>query len=251
MPNTLLTPALIREETGLKLGGSQIDLELSEADYVAATREAVRNYSRYRPMVRRASLPVTLSQKRYVLSTVQHPGLVGVLDVQFVTRRADPSSIDPFNPYESGIGNLLVGDESYGDIAQRVIYGKDAARVVSAEPEWHATWEGNEFALYLDIVRPSTHVSYIWTAAYSADANAQTGMLLIPDADTDWIMSYIEARCMRTLGLVRRKHGGVANSEGSTDETDGQTLTDEATTKIEALLEDLRKRTIPIPPVME
>lgn len=251
MPNTILTPTLIREETSSRLGGSQVDLELAEADYAVATREAVRNYTRYRPMVRRAALSVTIQQKRYVLSTVQHPGLVGVLDVQFVTRRADPSSIDPFNPYESGIGNLLVGDESYGDIAQRVIYGKDAARVVSAEPEWHANWEGTEFALYLDVVRPSTHVSYIWTAAYSADANPQTGMLLIPDADTDWILDYIEVRCKRTIGMARRKFGGVANPEGSTDETDGQSLVDEAQLRMEQLVEDLRKRTIPIPPVIE
>lgn len=251
MPNTVLNPTSIREETLSRLGGSQIEVELAESDYAMATREAIRNFTRYRPMVRRRALPATRAQKRYVLTTVDHPGLVGVLDVQFITRRTDPSAIDPFNPFDAGIGNLIVGDETYGDIAQRLAFAEDAARVVSAEPEWHAQWEGAVFALYVDIVREATHVSYAWTANYTPDDNASTGMQLVPDADTDWILDYIESRCKVTLGLNRRKFGGIPNSEGSVDETDGRDLTEEGRTRMTELLEDLKRRTIPIPPVIE
>ena len=251
MPNTVLNPTSIREETLSRLGSSQVEVELAESDLILATKEAVRNYTRYRPKVNRKALVATSAQKRYVLTTIDHPGLVGILDVQFITRRTDPSAIDPFNPFDSGLGNLLVGDETYADIQQRVTFAEDAARVISAEPEWHAQWEGTVFALYVDIVRDATHVSYSWTSNFTADANANTGMQLIPDPDTDWILDYIEARCKKTLGTVRRKFGGVANSEGSTDEVDGQALVDEGQLKIEALIEDLKRRTIPIPPAIE
>jgi len=251
MPNTVLTPTAIREEIMSRLGASQLTVELAESDLAAATREAVRNYARYRPQVRRRALAATKTQKRYALDLAQHPGLVGILDVQFITRRTDPSAIDPFNPFDSGLGNLLVGDETYGDIQQRLTYAEDAGRVISAEPEWLAQWEGSVFALYVDIVRDATHVSYTWTADYTADANANTGMQLIPSPDTDWVLDFIEARCKKTLGMVRRKFGGIPNSEGATDEVDGQALVDEGQLKIEALLEDLKRRTMPIPPVIE
>lgn len=251
MPNSVLNPTSIRSEIMSRLGANGVEVEITEDDLRAATAEAVRNYTRYRPKVQRRALTSSPSTKRYVLDPAQHPGLVGLLDVQFITRRTDPSAIDPFNPYDSGLGNLLVGDESYGDIAQRVSFSKDAARVISAEPEWFTQWEGTSFVLYVDIVREATHVSYAWTANYTPDANVSTGMQLIPDPDTDWVLDYIEARCKKTLGMVRRKFGGIPNSEGSTDEVDGQALVDEGQLKIEALLEDLKRRTIPIPPVIE
>lgn len=251
MPNSVLNQTSIRNEILSRLGANTVDVEITDADVQFATAEAVRNYTRYRPKVVRRALTSSPSTKRYALDPAQHPGLVGILDVQFITRRTDPSAIDPFNPYDSGLGNLLVGDESFGDIAQRVSYSKDAARVISAEPEWFAQWEGTTFALYVDIVRDATHVSYAWTANYTPDANVSTGMQLIPDPDTDWVLDYIEARCKKTLGMVRRKFGGVATSEGSTDEVDGQALVDEGQLKMEALIDDLKRRTIPIPPVIE
>jgi hypothetical protein len=251
MPNTVLNPTAIRTEIMSRLGAGTIDVEIKEADLAQATAEAVRNYTRYRPQVRRRAIAVTTSQKRYQLDLSQHPGLVGILDVQFITRRSTPSAIDVFDPTDSGIGNLIVGNETYGDIAQRLSHAEDAGRVISAEPDWTAHWEGPVFALYVDIVRDATQVSYAWTANYTPDANANTGMQLIPDPDTDWVLDYIEARCKKTLGMIRRKFGGIPNSEGSTDELDGQALVDEGQLKIESLIEDLKRRTIPIPPVIE
>lgn len=251
MPNTVLTQTRIREEILSRLGGSQVAVELDQRDIDLATAEAVRNYTRYRPQIRWRAIAATKTQKRYVLTTNQHPGLVGVLDVQFITRRTEPSAIDPFNPFDSGIGSLIVGDESYGDIAQRLTFSEDAARVVSAEAEWTGEWEGNAYALYLDIVRDATQVAYRWASNYTPDANADTGMQLIPDSDTDWVLNYVEARCQMTLGRVRRKFGGIPNSEGSTDEIDGQTLVDEGKVRIDELLEDLKRRTFPVPPVIE
>lgn len=251
MPNTVLTQANIREEIKSRLGGNTIDVELTQTDYDFATKEAVRLYTRYRPRVQWKAISATPATKRYVLDPAQHPGLVGILDVQSITRRVDPSAIDPFNPFDSGVGNLIVGDETYGDIAQRVSFSKDAARVVSAELEWTQEWEGSDCVLYLDIVRAATQVSYRWTSNYTADTNTATGMLNIPDTDTDWILDYVEARCRLTLGAVRRKFGGIPNSEGSTDEVDGQTLSDEAKVRMDELLEDLKRRTFPVPPSIE
>lgn len=249
MPNSVLTPTEIREEIFSRLGDSQLDIELSQSDLDKATREAVRLYSRHAPMNRWSTLAATPSQRRYVLDPAQHPGLTGVLDVQFLTRRTEPGAIDIFDPHETVAGNLMAGNETYGDIAQRESFHEDAARIVSADPEWRGEWEGGSYVLYVAIVRQPIQVSYMWQAAYTPDADAETGMQLIPEHNTDWVLDYIEARCMVTLGRVRRKFGGIPNPEGSSDETDGSAFADEGAQKIEALTEELKRRRPPLPPI--
>lgn len=251
MPNTVLRQDQIREETLSRLGGSRLEVELDQRDLDQATREAIRVYSRYVPLQGWKSIPATVTQKRYVLDLAQHPGFTGIIDVQFLTRRTDPSSIDPFDPYDSVVGGLLVGDETFADVMQRLVYTEDAARVVSAEPEWRGEWEGADFALYLDIVRTPTLVAYNWCGAYSTDVTAANGMHLIPFDDTDWILNYIEARAMVTLGRVRRKFGGIPNSDGGVDEIDGNQFVDEGNQKTTDLMEEIRSRRIPLPPTIE
>lgn len=249
MPNTTLTQMRIREETLAKFGIDDIDVELTQKDLDFATSEAVRQYSRYRPRCVRRAIAATTQQRKYVIDLAQHPGLLGIIDVQFIQRITDSTVIDPLNPYDVGL--LLTGNETYGDIAQRLTYIQDAKRVVSAEPEWFAQWEGQVYALYLDIVLAQTLVCYTWTCNFTADLNVNTGMQLLPEPDVDWILSHVEARCSVILGRKRRKFGGIPNSEGGVDEVDGQQLVDEGTTKMTELIEDLRKRTPQLPPIIE
>ena len=249
--NTVLIQASIREEISSRLGGSRLNVELDQKDYDLATKEAIRVYTRHAPFQRWAKITATPAQKRYVLDPVDYPGIVGVLDVQFITRRDDPTAIDPFDPYDTVVGGLLVGDETFGDISQRRGYLEDASRVVSAEPEWRYEREAGVHALYIDIVREPTQTAMLWAGHFTPDANADTGMQLVPDADTDWILDYIEARCMVTLGRVRRKFGGIPNPEGGVDEIDGREFADEGATKIETLAEEIRRRRFPLPPIIE
>lgn len=251
MPNTVLNQASIREEILSRLGGSRLEVELDQNDYDLATKEAIRVYSRYVPFQGWKVLPVTTSQKKYVLDLSQHPGFTGVIQLAFITRRTKPSAIDPFDPYDTVVGGLLVGDETFGDILQRIFYTEDAARIISAEPEWRGEWEAGTYALYVDVVRSETLAAYHWCGHYTPDSNASTGMQLIPDADTDWILDYIEARCMLTLGRVRRKFGGIPNPEGSVDEVDGTALVDEGNTKRTELLDDIKQRRFPLLPEIE
>ena len=249
--NTTLTQTQIREETLSRLGGSRVEIELDQKDLDLAVKEAVRVYSRHQPGTRWSSLNAAPAQKRYVLDVAEHPGIVGVLDVQFVTRRVDPSAVDVFDPYDNVVGGLLVGNESFGDITQRRIYMEDATRVVSAESEWRYTQEGSDHVLYVDVIRTPTLTSYVWAWHYTPDDDADTGMLKIPNADVDWILDYVEARSMLTLGRVRRKFGGIPNAEGGVDEIDGQTFVDEANTKLEQLREQIEQRRFIVPPVTE
>lgn len=251
MPNTILTDAAIREEISSRLGGSQLDIELDARDFQLATREALQRYSRYRPLLLWSALPATIGQKRYVLALNEHPGLQGVLDVQFITRLSNPSSFDPFNPFDTGLSTWMIGDATYGDLAQQIISMKDIRRVVSAEPEWNGFWEGAEYALYVDITSSTTVVAYRWAGAYTPDANASTGMQRVPEPDVDWLLDYIEARCMVTVGRVRRKFGGIPNPDGGVDEIDGSAMADEGKVKMDEMLAELKARTFPIPPSIE
>lgn len=251
MPNTILNKTDIREETQSRLGGSRLRVELDQEDYDRATKEAIRQFSRAVPFIAHRALPVTAAQKVYVLAPVDHVGLTGVIDVQFITRRTDPSAIDPFDPYDTVLGGLLIGDETFGDIFQRLAYLEDAARIVSAEPEWRGQWVGQDYNLYVDIVRDPVLVSYTWCGAYTPDTNAATGMQLIPEHDTDWILDYIEARCMVTMGRVRRKFGGIPNPEGGVDEIDGREMADEGKIKMDDLLEEIKQRRFVLPLLTE
>lgn len=251
MPNTVLNQKDIREEICSRLGGSRLRIELDQEDYDKATKESVRQFSRAVPFIGHRALPAAHAQKLYVLAPVDHPGLTGVIDVQFITRRTDPSAIDPFDPYDTVLGGLLIGDETFGDIFQRLAYLEDASRVVSAEPEWRGQWVGQDYNLYVDIVRDPILVSYTWCGAYTPDASATTGMQLIPEHDTDWILDYIEARCMVTLGRVRRKFAGIPNPEGGVDEIDGREMADEGKIKLDELLDEIRQRRFVLPLLTE
>lgn len=251
MPNSVLNQTDIREEVLSRLGGSRLEVELNQEDLNAATKEAVRIYSRYAPLQRWSSLNVSTSQKRYVLDLNAHPGFTGIIQVQFLTRRTDPTAIDPFDPYDTVVGGLLVGDETFGDVLQRLTYTEDSARIVSAEPEWRGEWEGSSYVLYVDVVRNPTLCAYLWCGRYTPDANADTGMQLIPEGDSDWVIDYVEARSMVTLGRVRRKFGGIPNPEGSVDEIDGAQFVDEGQQKLNDLIEDIKQRRFPLPPEIE
>jgi hypothetical protein len=254
MPNTALTEENIKKRIEVRLGSSMVNVEFGNDDVTECIEQALELYNQMRPMKRRAAISVSTSQKRYVLASptvAVFPGIAGVVDVQFITRRTQPAHVDPFDPFDTALAGVTLGSgsgETYGEIFQRLSYSEDAARVVDSEPEWESLWEGNELVLYLDIPRSHIQASFEYSVYYSFDTNANTGMQLIPQGDVGWFLGYSTAVAKTIVGRIRSKHGGTIGPDGGTEEIDGAALIDEGRDEIQRLEEALNRRRVPLAP---
>lgn len=254
MPNTELNIANLRKRIESRLGGKGVTVELEQDDYIECMKATLDCYNQRRPFTRHRKLNATVTQSRYELNPVDHPGLAGVIYCQFITRRGEPSQVDPFDPFDSALAGVSLGSgsgETYGELALRMSYSEDVMRVVDSEPDWHGDWEGAVYVLYVDIARAHVLASYEWTGHYTPDQNANTGMQLIPNGDVEWFVKYATACGKETLGRVRGKFQGITNSDGAQDPVDYQELLQEAQQEKERLEAELDRRRPPLAPIIE
>lgn len=255
MPNNVLSSEVFAEELRALLGGSQVDIELSDDDIRLCASRTLRVYNRYLPFRGRAKLAVTASTKRYRIDHL-HTGLLGVADVQFLSQRVT-STVDPFDPLMQTVySRKNTMETTFGDVMMIRVYAEDAQRVMSAEPEWHGQWErvggALQYALYIDVpTHVTTECGYSFRCAYQDTDDPATGRLAIPDGDADWFLAYGAALAKQMLSRVRGKHGGVLTSEGGTDTTDADSDRSEAATELEALTNEIKMRKPPYIPVTE
>lgn len=257
MPNTELTFENVREEVVTSLGGSGVVVELTPNDVQAVLKKALRVLSRYQPRRGRLRLNVSRAQKRYRVDDLI-PNLNGVVGIEFITRRVDPSDVDPFDPYVVSLASPSFGDETFADMHQRLTYAEDASRIVSGEPEWHGQWEivdnggtdENQYALYISIVRTEVQAACEYTAKWVPEETPY-GLLGIPASEVDWVMEYVVAYSKTILSRIRGKFGGITNSDGSPDVTDSAELAQEGREDLQRLEEEMQKRRRPFLPVIE
>lgn len=253
MPNVVLTDKKIRKRVETRLGSSGVVVELETDDFKECIEQALEVYNQVRPQHRHGSISVTTQQKRYVLTGSFPPAssnqtLAGVLDVQFLTRRTQPAQVDPFDPFDTALAGVTLGSgsgETYGEIEQRLGYSEAAARIVDSEPEWEGVWEGSDYVLYIDIPRSHIQMAFQYTCYYD---NTDGGRQLIPNGDVDWFMKFSTAIAKQILGRIRVKFGGIANSDGGTDDIDGAALLQEGADEETALREELSRRRVPLGP---
>jgi hypothetical protein len=255
MPNTVLTEKTIKKRIETRLGSSGVAIELEDDDIKEVIAQAIELYNQIRPGKRRAGIAASTQQRRYVIVDVNgntnFPGIAGIVDVQFITRRTQPAQVDPFDPFDTALAGVTLGSgsgETYGEIAQRLMYSEDAARIVDSEPEWHSDWEGAELVLYLDIVRSHVEAAMEYSVHYAPDNNADTGMQLIPNGDVEILLRYMTAVAKIILGRIRVKHGGTVNPDGGVDEIDGAALLQEGSEDMTSIREEMERRRVPLAP---
>lgn len=254
MPNTQLTRENIERRVKSRLGGSAVDVELEPTDYDTAIEDTLDHYNQVRPFKRRARLNVTTSQKRYVLSTTDYPGMAGLINMEFITRRTQPAQVDPFDPFDTALAGITLGSgsgETYGEIAQRLTYSEDAARIVDSEPDWEYVNEDGEHVVYVDIPRGHIEAGFEWSGYYTPDTNANTGMQLIPNGDVKWFIDYCTALLQVRLGNARNKFQGIVSPDNSVDPVDGQELIQRGEDALQRLEEQLEARRPPLGPLTE
>jgi len=255
MPNTVLTEKNIKKRIETRLGSSGVLIELEDDDIKEVILDAIELYNQIRPAKRRAGIQTSTQQSRYVIVDVNgatnFPGIAGIVDVQFITRRTQPAQVDPFDPFDTALAGVTLGSgsgETYGEIAQRLMYSEDAARIVDSEPEWESMWEGAELILYLAIPRSHIQAGMEYSVYYAADNNTDNGMQLIPNGDVEILIRYMTAVAKTILGRVRVKHGGTVNPEGGVDEIDGAALLQEGSEEVNSIREEMERRRAPLAP---
>lgn len=256
MPNEALKTERLREEIRISLGSSAIDVELADKDIDVSVRQALRFYNRYQPRYAKKRIPVTKAQKKYrVDDTI--PGLISVIDVEFIARAVEPTAVDAFNPYITSIGGPYFGDETIGDVVQRRMYMEDSERVISSESEWYFQWEPNsggtamQAFLYIDVVLDNVDCGFTYIVRYEDSDDVTKGRQAIPEADTDWIVNYATAKASLILARIMGKYGGVQNSDGSTEPTDADNLRQQAVEDVRRLEEEMQQRRRPGLPLTE
>ena len=263
--NTALSEDRIIRRVESRLGGGGVTIEMTPDDWKTSIEDALEVYGRKRPARRFARVDAVTSTRRYLLydanattpvfPRIDAPQVAGVLHVHFITRRTQPSQVDPFDPFDTALAGITLGSgsgETFAEIYQRLAYTEDAARVVDSEPEYEAVWDGDLLYLYLDIVRSHVQTVVEYSAYWTNDpADTVTNMNRIPQGDVDWFMDYIEALASIKVGRKRNKFGGVPNPEGGVDQTDGADLISQGIADKERLEGVLRGRRRPLPPLLE
>lgn len=257
MPNDALSTEQLIEEIPLLLGGSTVEIELTEKDIRLAALRALRMWNRYLPRQGKAALAVVTSQKKYRIDDL-HPGLLGVVDVDFLSSLTPPTVIDPFDPMQTSIG-LGYGDETYGDVMQRRVFAEDASRIVSSEPEWHGQWEtvavgpANElqYFLYIDVVLTSSSCGYTYNVKYQDTDDPGLGRLAIPEGEVQLFTDLVLAYAKQVLARSRGKHQGIVGPEGQTDPMDSSDDRQEAIADLERIEAELKMRRRPGLPLTE
>lgn len=257
MPNTDLTRENILEEVYDRLGVTTVDVELEDSSVDRCIADALRVYNRYVPYTGRAALSdLSQATKRYRIDD-RHSELIGVVDMDFVSRRVDPAGVDPFDPYVTSLTGPNYGDETFSDVHQRRSYAEDAQRIISSEPEWFGNWESFEvsagvfeerYFLYVDVFRDTFEGGYTYTSRYP---NTDAGRQRLPAGDVDWFFDWTTMRAKHTLARIRGKFGGIANPEGAVDEIDSQTLLEEVREDRDRLIEEIKMRRPPYVPLIE
>lgn len=253
MPNTTLTKDSLKKRIRRRLGEGIVAIELQDENLEEAIETTLDHYNQVRPKVMHSGLAVTPAQKEYNLATIGgFDDIAGVVNVNFLTRRGEPTVVDPFDPFGTSLSGVSLGygsGETFGDIAQRLAYSEDAARTVDAEPEWEFWWNDDEEPV-LFIRSPRAHIEagVEWRKRY---VFSDTGLQKIPHGDAKWFIDYATAQAKMILGRALRKFQGVTNPDGSQDPLDGVELVAEAQEEIRNLEELLEKRRPPLPPVIE
>lgn len=254
MARNSLTRDVIKEEIQTALGSSLVEVELLDDDFDKCLRDMIRILNRVRPGCGRAAIHVTPAQKKYgplnPNFTPPFPATIqGIKKAAFVTNQAPIT--DPFDTINNGLGRVLSGSGTqFGDIDQQLQYLKLARNVAGSEPEYQVSWEGSDLYVFIDIARTPVLCSLDYTYHFTLDEDPLTGLGMIPDGDSDFVVGFTAARAKQILARHRLKHGGIVNPDGATDTVDGEDILAEGKEEEDKWLEEIRSRRRPLLPVI-
>jgi hypothetical protein len=203
----------VRNYVKLRLGAGLVRVELQDKHIDAAANEALRIYSRYRPLRRFVNVPLIANIKEYHLAD----DTLGVYKMDFV--------LDLYVTYLQYIDTLK--------------------RVLSIEPEWHFEQKrsaGGKATLYIHAPHQANTILAL------AVTIIKRPMHMVPFLHEDWIQRYSLAFCKEILSRVRGKWGNVV-APGGGQSLDGDRLAAESREELLALDQEIRGWQTDNPPI--
>ena len=217
----------VRDYVKLRLGAGIIRVELKDNHIDAAAKEALRIYSRYRPLRR-------FIQVQLIENIAEYPvdkDVIGVYKMDFVHRQVSLAVVEDIfhRRYYEPIHDM----DMYVNYLQ---YIDTLKRVLSIEPEWHfqrALKEGENPTLYIHAPNQAN------TTMAMAMVIVKRPLHQVPMLHEDWIQRYALAFCKEILGRVRGKFGNIPSPAGG-QSLDAQTLLSEGKEELRELDQEIR-----------
>jgi len=226
----------IRSYVKLRLGAGLVRVELKDEHIDAAANEALRVYSRYRPLRRFVKIPLVEGVIEYPLAI----DTLGVYKMDFVNNQASLAVVEDIfhRRYYEPIHDM----DMYVTYLQ---YIDTLKRVLGIEPEWHfepSQVQGKQPTLY--VYAPNQAGSLLAMAV----TIVKRPMHLVPYLHEDWIQRYALAFCKEIMGRVRGKFSNIP-SPGGGQGLDAQSLLGEAREEMQLLDQEIRGWQTDPPPI--
>ncbi len=226
----------IRDYVKLRLGAGLVRVELEDKHIDAAANEALRIYSRYRPLRRFINVPLISNIKEYQVAD----DTLGVYKMDFVHRQVSLAVIEDIfhRRYYEPIHDM----DLYVHYLQ---YIDTLKRVLSIEPEWHfepKRTKGEKAILYISAPHQANTILAL------AVTIIKRPMHMVPFLHEDWIQRYALAFCKEILSRVRGKWGSVVSPAGG-QSLDGDRLAAEAREELTLLDQEIRGWQTDMPPI--
>lgn len=248
-----LTEAEVFEEVKARLGGSEDrpKVELTETDYKAALKSAIRMYSRANPLRDQESVTVPATGIRAI---DVHPETYAVTEVEFqdqlnVLEGRDSLSFNVFNSWQIIGAGMGGGGGGLGDTFEYALlkqWRDLTRREFSLEPDYY--WEQDvQYDETDDTTVLPRKLHFFNPGGLSLRASyvchRKRPLSAITPQDEDWIIDWTTAESKEILGRKRNKHKKIPTA-GQLLELDGADLLQEAREEKLALREDLKSRFI-------
>jgi len=226
----------VRQYVKLRLGAGVVRVELKDEHIDAAAMEALRVYSRYRPL--RRFVPVELVEG--VVEYSMDYDVLGIYKMDFVHRQVSLAVVEDIfhRRYYEPIHDM----DQYITYLQ---YIDTLKRVLSIEPEWHferSLKEGAPPKLYIHAPNQANTILAL------AVCIVKRPLHHVPYLHEDWIQRYALAFCKEVLGRVRGKWQGVPSPSGGQG-LDASTLLSESAQEMQQLDQEIRGWQTDTPPL--
>lgn len=266
-----VTVSELRQYVRTQLGGSELDIELSDGDIDACMGDALREFHRVHPMIGANVLSsVSADQKQIIQGGrgrvtrfwINHKGIADVFDVHFLRKLQFTDFIGIENPfYLDAVTRAFQGGTS-GDYLSDLSYLKQAKKIFSSLPEWRADWiydtdeKRQRLSLFIDVSSLGVSfeyydICYFFFYALEASDSPENGIGTINTEYEQWFRDYTVARAMQILGRKLRKYQGIPSPFGGSIMMDGEALRSEGKEEELRLRDDARQFRRPLPILTE
>lgn len=252
-----MNKAEIVEWMKLQLGGGVVVLELHPEHFDAAISDALRWYAGRKGILRRAAVQLTPSIVDYTMppdcdmvTEVIFPGVA--LDVIGAMSPYAFVDVDQIPVAYSSVTGVP-GGSFYGTFKLMLQHAETARRITGSEPAWEYDKGTNTVHVYPNNRRSGAMVAYYLSTVVTIEDPVAPAVTPVNDfrrrmtyRDRDIILRYALAKVKMMLARVRSKYTEWPSAGGGKS-LDGETLLGEAMGEIEAMNEEIKALSEPVP----